>query len=382
MDKKLVYSLIIGCTLSGCLKHEASYKEKSINIQLSDEPYFIKADSIFSNVTYIPLETTDESIFYDINKLNYHNDNFYVLDSKQAAILVFDKTGKYVKKLMRKGNGPSEYLTIEDFFLKDDLLYILSSSMNKILVYNDNFDFVKSYSLGTFATNMQYINNSIFVYTNFASEDYKNIYEIDINTGKIIKKYVDFFKKQRGVRYSTSGFAKENDSLFITFPYDYSIYKIETSGYSRFYTIDFGKKYMYSPEWLKLSDEERTEKISTKYRDFWELPINSINNLSLSEKYLTFTFVHRMSEHKFVLNRKTGKFFASYISSSTQYPFMDGKFSGMIDDKFIICAQSDIILETVDNLKKNKFKLNSNTSFVDRIKPADNPVICIYTLNY
>lgn len=370
--------------MSSCLKHKANHtvNENIINIQLDNMPYFIKPDTVFSDITYIPLETTDESVFYNIDKISYHNDRFYILDRKQAAILVFEKTGKYVKKLARTGQGPSEYLSLEDFFIKDDLLYILSSSLKKIIIYNDAFEFEKDYSIGTFATNIQCMDNYIFVYSNFSANDFKNIYVVDINTGKTFKKYVDFHEKQKGVRYRTSGFAKDRDSLYITFPYEYSIYRMKPDGYSEFYTVDFGKEYMYPPQWSKLSDDERTEKQSALYADFFNLPVSSIDNLNISDKYIAFTFVHRVFQHKFILNRNTGHFSVGYIIASEQYPFTDGEFLGMIDDKLIISVHSDRILENFEIFKKNNHKLNPNTSFVDRLDPEDNPVICIYTLNY
>jgi hypothetical protein len=367
--------------MSGCRKNGGF--ENQLSVHLEDTPYFISPDSLFSESRYIPLETTDESIFYEINKIVFQEDSFYILDNKQASILLFDETGKFVKKLMKKGLGPGEYLTIEDFFIKDNFLYILSSAIQKIMVYNKDFDFVKSFSIDGFATNIANQNDLIYVYTNFSSLDYKNIHVIDINTGKIINKFADFQKKQLGVGYSSDGFSINTDSLFVTFPYDYFIYLVAKDNYNRYLKIDFGKEKMFPDKWKDFSDDERTKKIKLLYSDFWDLPIAHISNLYFSERYLFFTFVHKGAEHKFILNRKSSKYITGYLVSSEKFPFSEGNFVSVVDDKIIMYKHPEDILDFIDNYQqKNLKKMFIDTDALNQLKPSDNSVLCIYTFKY
>jgi len=322
------------------------------------------------------LETTDESIFYDIDKIELYNDRFYLLDRKQDAILVFDRNGKFEKKLLRKGQGTDEYLSIEDFFIKDDLLYMLASANQKIFVYDNDFNLVKIFPIGIFATNITYLQNNIFIYLNFSSHEWKNVYVFDINTGKVKNKYADFLKKQSGVGYSTSGFAKMQDSLFMAFPYDYSIYNITPNGYNKYLNLDFGAKNMFPDEWSQYSDEERTEKIKSIYTDFRDLPIGRIDNLYLSEKFLIFTFIYRSFEHTYLKNQQTGKFQCGVINNSEQFPLFNGKFLGVINDKVLMSSNADNILDQMEYMKTHKFKIN----FKFDLQPEDNPVLSIYSL--
>lgn len=287
-----------------------------------------------------------------------------------------------MKKLNKKGAGPDEYLSIEDFFIKDSLIYILSAAKNKIMAYNiETLSLLKSYPVGSFAQNMNFVNNNVFIYNNFSSNsDCKNIYVLNLITGKIINKYADFLMKQMGVSYASSGFAKGNDTLLISFPYDYSIYIVDEHGYNKYLTVDFGEKYMYSKEWLSLSDKEREEKAYSLFTDFWNLPINKTDNLYFSDNYLAFTFIHKISQHIYILNRKTGKSFAAYISSSKNYPFSTGGFRGIINDKLIVIKQSDLILQEIENQKINLQNINAES--IAKIKPDDNPVICIYSIKF
>jgi len=376
MQKTFISIAILLVLTTSCKKQQTSVSHDTVSIELGKNPSFISADSVFSDVEYVVLETTDESIFYDINKIELYNDRFYLLDGKQDAILVFDRNGKFEKKLLRKGQGPGEYVSLDDFFIKDGFLYGLASANRKIFVYDDNFNNIMSLPMGIFSTNIEYLHDNIFIYSNFASSECKNIYVLDVNTGAEKNKFADFLKKQLGVRYSTSGFAKMQDSLFMAFPYDYSIYHISPNSYAKYLDLDFGKKNMFPTKWIKYSDDERTDKIKSMYSDFWDLPIGRINNLYLSENVLFFTFVYRMLEHKFFLNRQTGKSLYGYISETEQFPLSNGHLLGIINDKIIMSSNADNILDQMEYMKTHKFKIN----FKFDLQPEDNPVLSIYSL--
>ena len=54
---------------------------------------------IFSEVEFIPLETTKESLFGSISQLKIIEDNYVVFDYDTKAILIFGKDGKYRSKI-------------------------------------------------------------------------------------------------------------------------------------------------------------------------------------------------------------------------------------------------------------------------------------------
>jgi hypothetical protein len=54
---------------------------------------------IFTDVNYIPLETTDESLFGSITKLEITDDYYIILDNNTHCILIFTKAGKFHAKI-------------------------------------------------------------------------------------------------------------------------------------------------------------------------------------------------------------------------------------------------------------------------------------------
>jgi hypothetical protein len=70
------------------------------------------ASDFFSEVNYIPLETTKESLFGSIAKLVITDEYYIVLDNNTHSILLFTKAGKYHAKI-KSSQGESN--TIWDF---------------------------------------------------------------------------------------------------------------------------------------------------------------------------------------------------------------------------------------------------------------------------
>ena len=61
----------------------------------------------------VPLETSDESLVGEITKIKKYNHFYYVLSAQ--TLFCFDADGKFVSKLEKQGEGPEEYIRIEDF---------------------------------------------------------------------------------------------------------------------------------------------------------------------------------------------------------------------------------------------------------------------------
>jgi hypothetical protein len=83
-------------------------------------------DSLFEEFEYIPLETNNESIFGEINKLFVFDDKYFVLDKVKAKKLyVFDMHGKFIRSVNSIGRGPGEYTNLEDFAIDQERKHII-----------------------------------------------------------------------------------------------------------------------------------------------------------------------------------------------------------------------------------------------------------------
>jgi hypothetical protein len=80
-----------------------------------DRPEKVSLFDYFSSIELIPLETSPEALIVGISKMIFHQNKYYTLDKNQCIIFVFDKTGKFLFKIGKKGQGSGEYVFIQDF---------------------------------------------------------------------------------------------------------------------------------------------------------------------------------------------------------------------------------------------------------------------------
>ena len=97
-----------------------------------------------ADVEYIPLETTKKSLVATYVIQGYHvSDKYIVLFQDGRDILLFDRSGKYLWTVNRRGGGPEEYHRISslavDFAAEEH--YVFSYNNQKIFVYSFKGDF-------------------------------------------------------------------------------------------------------------------------------------------------------------------------------------------------------------------------------------------------
>lgn len=56
-----------------------------------------------AEVTFIPLETTDNSLIKEYSHITINSDKIVVSDHSQGQIFIFDRNGKFINKVARKG---------------------------------------------------------------------------------------------------------------------------------------------------------------------------------------------------------------------------------------------------------------------------------------
>ena len=366
----LFFMLIVGSAC--CSNTEKETQENILNINIPDDFITLSADTIFSSVDYIPLETTEECVMYEIDKLRIYENEFYLLDKKQKVILVFDKNGRFMRKLDKKGKGPDEYLSLDDFFIHNSLIYILSNSMQKILIYDTFFHLKKTFNTGTYASNIDFFGDKIFLYSNFSSLQEKNIYVYNMETGKLLNNFKRFEERQRGVGYSRTTFAKDEECIYAFFPYDYNIYMLTDKEETVFTTLDFGKKNMFPNEFKDMSSDERKSYQKSRYSGFSELPIPGIDNLYISKDLLFFTFVYHMLEYSLFYNRLQDKLQFGYLKNTVQFPLAQSSHLLIENNSLYSFILPEDMIGRAEDYKEQV------PAILTSLKPEDNPLICVH----
>ena len=113
----------------------------------SDNKTLLLSD-IVEDVEYVKLETTDDCLVAENSYacIFATDEDIYILNKyKDYKLFRFDrKTGKFISRIGSIGQGPKEMINPCFVFAKDSLVYVTSTSMDKIYVYTNENRFVRS----------------------------------------------------------------------------------------------------------------------------------------------------------------------------------------------------------------------------------------------
>lgn len=112
-------------------------------------------------VNYILLKDSGEkATFGRIDKIQIINSHIYLLDKRLRTLAVYNMEGQFIVKVGKRGQGPSEYINITDFTV-DSLgnICVLDGTLDKVLFYNSDFQFVDEKKLPFEADILQLLDN-------------------------------------------------------------------------------------------------------------------------------------------------------------------------------------------------------------------------------
>ena len=163
MKKTFIYLNIVLSLLTSCsgkqttqqVQEENKSQEKSFyTIDLSkdfsgsDNETLLLSD-IVEDVEYVKLETTDDCLVTSnsFTSIFATDEDIYVLNKTYTneKLFRFDrKTGKFISRIGSIGQGPKEMINPCFVFAKDSLVYVSSNISNKIYVYTNENQFIRS----------------------------------------------------------------------------------------------------------------------------------------------------------------------------------------------------------------------------------------------
>lgn len=153
---KSLVLVFLGLIIS-CNNFETKIKnDDQIIVDLSKDVNTLELSKIFNEMVVVPLESKDICLLANPTKIIERNNKFFILDF-QRGLFLFDSKGKFLNQIGNQGKGPGEYLEIRDFIInKEGNILILD--FKKILMYNINGDYIKTYLEFDFLKENMYCN--------------------------------------------------------------------------------------------------------------------------------------------------------------------------------------------------------------------------------
>jgi hypothetical protein len=110
----------------------------------------ITLSEIADDITYIPLDNGFPiSLIY---RTRYFIKNSIYISALNSGVMVFDRNGKFIRKIGSIGRGPGEYVSCFNFAVDENTesVYVLNGSLSIIKVYSKNGTFLRDISLKDF----------------------------------------------------------------------------------------------------------------------------------------------------------------------------------------------------------------------------------------
>ncbi|MFZ0280822.1 MAG: 6-bladed beta-propeller, partial [Bacteroidales bacterium] len=117
------------------------YLERDIN-NISSIPL----SSIGSRLEYTPLETKPACMIRGISKVSVSDSFLFVSDDYR--LFLFDRSGRFIRKIGTEGRGPGEYSRVADFVLDEKSREVYILDFRIIYVYDYDGKFKREFKLG------------------------------------------------------------------------------------------------------------------------------------------------------------------------------------------------------------------------------------------
>jgi hypothetical protein len=295
MEKKNIKSVIIvllfAMSLFSCKKSVTHSTEVlSINVDA--------AKSIdISEGKLIELETTDLSLLYEIQQIEFLKEKMIILSREK--VVVFDKNGKFLFNISGKGEAPNEYFNLANIFVANEFIHLFDHMSKKILCFDEDGNFISSTKINQNdrypLTDIYPLKNGKFIGKNMFQGDH-----MVIPAGSVLDENYQFVNTVKG-RNITSGMTMSDNF----YQYNDQILYWELLNDTIFSIVDYKKfepKYFIDFEQYSIPRSERNRDIydlidftnKQENRNRFASVIGYINE---DDHYLRFRFGFREQTH-------------------------------------------------------------------------------------
>jgi hypothetical protein len=381
--KNLITIFIFAIFLISCSSIESSYQGDlpCINIEIDvNSPVFIKAESVIER-KIVQLETIERSLIGEISKLFVTNDRIFVLDSDiSQGLFVFNIQGKFLFSINKRGQGPGDFYSINDFFV-DSLLRQISiydTNLRRIHFYDWNGKFIRSHDLSKFWFHSCYPVNENTYALNFTSRaiNINNFHLLLINKENTI---VYRYKKL----ITDFGFTSNNHIAFYCgYQKNYyvaedcdTIFEISSNGIESGLCVNFGKNKLPKNFFKELSRSTHAEKLlSSNY-------CYGIRDICETSEMISFQYLFGSQGRASFFNKETHKtyngvqYFPPPMASSDEF------FIGIYDAEMVLGMFG--LIDTYPDEYNGWLSAmvgEENLSLLNNVKEDDNPLVVFYKI--
>lgn len=129
---KTVLCLAAALAAIGCGRDKAPSSD-CVNVEFNNS--ITPLSKVAKSVYLLALESDEEHLVGSMADMIVTEDSYVIIDGQNGNIFRYTLDGRFANRIGRRGNGPEEYVHINDVQYKDSSLYVFSVP-SKILRYS------------------------------------------------------------------------------------------------------------------------------------------------------------------------------------------------------------------------------------------------------
>ena len=341
-----------------------------VDVSESDKGFDVCQIANLENV--IPLETVGNALIGEIDKLEMDDNHIVILDKLIRAVWLFGTDGKYIRRIGRLGNGPKEYVSLDDmcFDKENGTVWIWDRVKQVMLEYDLAGDFLKEVATGFSSNVFAKTNEGFWLYYSYLKNpDNNSLILVNEEMDHLVKGF--FATKETFPVSLSSGFTSWAGKEYFYFPLSNVLYSLDGTEARPYIEFDFGERTLPYSKIVNMSPEEYETLIdSGSY-------LGGLKNVQLSSKYCFFQFSSTV-QNKYVtayygvLDLETLKVEVfSYLNGSDL----------LVDFSSLLCVTAnDELVYPICPSKHNPIYFDELRTLVPEVTEDSNPVLALYKL--
>jgi hypothetical protein len=289
LKKNLKFYLTVVFVIAVCSCGERTANKYGIGEMIYVNPHeakeYVNLSEIADSIICIKLQPAPGDIMGRIVSIIVGKKYIYAMDVAQGMVFVFDKTGKFVSKLDKRGRGPGEYANIGPFFIDDQEEYVELLDVDiKYKYTNISFEPVETLQLPRVSHSLCRRSNGFYYFAtlqvdNLINGQKTNASLVVLDNKNNLKTLFDKNIETNNNYIFLNGECftqNDQDELFFSDMYDNTFYRLDAGEAYPVYTVDFGKYGMDNSIGLRSTKEQMSYLENT--HDLASFPILNINN--------------------------------------------------------------------------------------------------------
>ena len=365
---------------------EVVREDKCIQVELPSKSPYSDLDTIFSSYKLIPLETSEEFLIGNIDRIIKCPGCYCIQDRENANVFIFEENGKFRCKLGNKGHARNEHLDAWSIAYdeKNEQIVMLDLTGRRLLSYDLMGNLKKVASLFFLYHDMAFLGDDILCLTGSAYNRFSDIIDLSRlvladKMGKPIRKGFPITEMRRGRFTYGDDMTQYKDKAYFTDLLSDTIWEVSGKEMAPILNVTVNGSQRFSKD----EKENMTDKIF-KMRNAKQPHTIQIH---ISSEYIALPVSIPRAGGQIALmliSRKSNR--QKFVGISTNQTRLDSYLpitgpDGFADDSTLIYTFSPNFLQMgASNTPIKDHLSKEDRELLKKLNPNDNPVLLLERL--